>query len=71
LKLNCTLQGGCTVTNFNQPKVTNTSNLSLDRDPTGRNTNSRKIQGWFAHFLDTCRLLPLIRQIFLIPNKID
>jgi hypothetical protein len=50
LKLNCALQGDCTVTNPIQPKVTNTSNLSLDRDPTSRNTNSREIQRGFAHF---------------------
>jgi hypothetical protein len=37
LKLNCALQGDCT--------VANTSNLSLDRDPTGRNTNSCEIRG--------------------------
>jgi hypothetical protein len=45
LKLNCALQGDCTVTNPNQPKATNTSNLSLDGDPTDGITNSREIQG--------------------------
>jgi hypothetical protein len=50
LKLNCALQGDCMVTNPNQPKVTNTSNLSLDRDPTGGNTHSREIQRGYAHF---------------------
>jgi hypothetical protein len=53
LKLSCALQGDCTVTNPNQPKVTNTSNLSLGRDPTGGNTNSREIQRGYAHFLAT------------------
>jgi hypothetical protein len=53
LKLNCTLQGDCTVTSPNQPKVINTSNLSLDRDPTDGNTNFREIQDGYAHFLAT------------------
>jgi hypothetical protein len=52
LKLNCGLQGDCRVTNSNQSKVTNTSNLSLDRDPTGGSTNSREIQ----RGTPTCRL---------------
>jgi hypothetical protein len=37
----------------NQPKVTNTSNLSLDRDPTGGNTNSCEIQRGYTHFSAT------------------
>jgi hypothetical protein len=34
-----------------------TSNLSLDRGPTGKNTNSRKIQRRYIHFLATLYLL--------------
>jgi hypothetical protein len=42
LKLSCALADDCS--------VTNTSNLSLDKDPTGGNTNSREIQRGYAHF---------------------
>jgi hypothetical protein len=61
LKLNCALQGDCTVTNPNQPKVTNTSNLSLHRDPTGWNTNSREIQRGKSTSRPPCTNLKLVR----------
>jgi hypothetical protein len=35
------------------PTPTNTSNLSLDRDPTGGTTNSREIQRGYTHFSAT------------------